>query len=62
MGALLDIEKAYKGRIALDANKVNDLMYMCSEHIIPAAYHEFYKNITSTDNVIAPDSELESDD
>ena len=62
MRALLELEKAYTGHIALDANKVKDLMYMCSENIIPASYHEFYNNITSINNAVPSESEYESDD
>lgn len=58
---VLDLDHAYSGKIALDANKVKDLMYMCANSIIPAAYHVFFKNISST-HMVQPHSEYETDE
>ena len=44
---VLEMEHAYSENNALDGNKVEDLIDMCDSKIIPEAYHEFYRNITT---------------
>lgn len=53
-------DRLYKKPLPIEKKKLNSLLQLCSSLSIPAAYHSFYKNLNSTDEVPVYSSEDES--